>query len=117
MVSVLCFPLFHTPPDFSLAMLMVRSDSAAANAKKRGVSIVMSLIVMQHRVPDLASEIEQKPGALKASELAEILGFGHTAIYEMAAAKRIPHLRIGSSIRFGPHAIARWLREHSIEAA
>lgn len=66
---------------------------------------------------DLASILEGKTSAMSVSEIAPFLGFGHTAIYEMAAAGRIPHIRIGSSIRFDPLVTARWLRTHSIEAA
>jgi len=77
----------------------------------------MAVIQMPDPQRDLASVLERNPGAITAQELARILGFGRTAIYEMAASGRIPHLRIGSSIRFDPYAVAQWLREHTVEAA
>ena len=66
---------------------------------------------------DLALILERKTGAMTASELAPYIGFGRTAIYEMAAAGRIPHIRIGSSIRFDPYVVAQWWRAHAIGTA
>jgi excisionase family DNA binding protein len=63
---------------------------------------------------DLASRIEKLPGALKASELAELLNLGKTAVYEMAAKGRIPCIRIGATVRFDPSRTATWIREHEM---
>ena len=57
--------------------------------------------------------IEQKQGALKASDVARILDLSEKQIYKMAASGEIPSLRIGSSVRFDPHDFATWLRTRS----
>jgi excisionase family DNA binding protein len=66
---------------------------------------------------DLASAVERKPGLLTVAQLKTLTGFGRTTIYDMVAAGQIPYLRIGTSIRFDPIVIARWLREHTVLAA
>jgi excisionase family DNA binding protein len=75
------------------------------------------LLTMPGQVPDLASYLDQMTGAIGAAELGKIIGFEKSAIYQMAAEGRISHYRIGSSIRFDPHVIARWLREREVKAA
>jgi excisionase family DNA binding protein len=62
----------------------------------------------------IAVRIEKSPGALTAPQLAIFLGMSRTAIYDMAANGRIPHFRIGSSIRFDPAVTARWLRSREV---
>jgi excisionase family DNA binding protein len=75
------------------------------------------LLIIPGQVADLAAYLDQMTGALKAAELGKIIGFEKSAIYQMAAEGRIPHYRIGPSIRFDPHVIARWLREREVKAA
>lgn len=65
---------------------------------------------------DLASLIEQTGHALTAPALAKLLGFSRAAIYEMTANGRIPHIKIGSSIRYDPFAVASWLRGRVVKA-
>jgi len=65
-------------------------------------------------VCDLASRIARIPHALSVLELAELLGFGKSTIYDMASRGRIPCLRFGASIRFDPAVIAAWVREHMV---
>ena len=65
-------------------------------------------------VSTVAERIEEAPGLLTAPQLAELLNMARTTLYEMAANGRIPHIRIGSSIRFDPAATARWLRSREI---
>ena len=77
----------------------------------------MRVIQMPNPPMDLASVIERKPGALTVPEPAQLLGFSRTAVYDMVAAGRIPHFRIGSSIRFDPYTVAQWLRERTVKAA
>ena len=73
-----------------------------------------NVIGMQDDSCDLATRIQRWPGALKVPELAVILGFKLTAIYEMVAAGRIPYIRIGPSIRFDPAITAAWLRARTV---
>jgi excisionase family DNA binding protein len=77
----------------------------------------MKCITMPAVPRDLAAIIEQQPGALTVPEVAQLLGFGRTAIYDLVAAGRIPHFRIGASIRFDPFVLAEWLRSRFVMAA
>ena len=63
---------------------------------------------------DLASRIENLPGALTAAELGALLNMGKAAVYGMAATGRIPSLRIGTTVRFDPARIAVWLRQREV---
>lgn len=63
---------------------------------------------------DLASRIENLPGALTAAELGALLNMGKTAVYGMAATGRIPSLRIGATVRFDPARVAAWLRQREV---
>jgi excisionase family DNA binding protein len=60
--------------------------------------------------------IEGRSGAWSAPELAELLGCTGKHIYALAKSGRMPHLRIGSMIRFDPAATADWLRERFVAA-
>jgi excisionase family DNA binding protein len=63
---------------------------------------------------DLASRIEQRTSALKAPELADLLGLGKTAIYDLAKRGGIPHYRVAGSIRLDPATTAAWLRNREV---
>jgi excisionase family DNA binding protein len=63
---------------------------------------------------DLPTRLEAMDEALTAPKLAKLLGMGRTVVYEMAAAGRIPHFRLGTMIRFDPVQIGQWLRERQI---
>jgi len=60
--------------------------------------------------------IETRTGAWSAPELADLLGCTGKHIYALAKSGRLPHLRIGSMIRFDPAATAEWLRDRFIAA-
>lgn len=66
---------------------------------------------------DLPTRIERCAGALDAGQLGAFLGLKKSTIYQMANDGRIPHYRIGGTIRFDPRIIAEWLRSLSIPAA
>ena len=51
--------------------------------------------------------------AITVAELAEILGLGRTAIYDMVSRRAIPCIRIGYSVRFDPDEIVKWLGARS----
>ncbi len=53
--------------------------------------------------------LESKEHALKASELAKLLGVTRQHIYKMAAANAIPSFRVGTAVRFDPNQVAVWL--------
>jgi excisionase family DNA binding protein len=66
---------------------------------------------------DLATKIEEFGRALTVPEVAKLLGFSRSALYEMVNNCRIPHHRIGSSIRFDPQELADWWRSRLMLAA
>jgi excisionase family DNA binding protein len=49
--------------------------------------------------------------ALTAKDLAKLLQVSVVTIYKLAKASKIPSFRIGTAVRFDPHAVARWLRQ------
>jgi len=53
--------------------------------------------------------LESKEHALKASELAKLLGVTRQHIYKMAATSAIPSFRVGTAVRFDPNQIVEWL--------
>lgn len=58
---------------------------------------------------DLPTRIRRHHGALRVSELAGILSMSRGTIYSLVDGGRIPHLRIGDSVRFDPAVIAEWI--------
>lgn len=55
--------------------------------------------------------LEAKQCALKAGELAKLLGVTRQHIYKMAAAGCLPSFRVGSAVRFDPQQVAEWLKQ------
>jgi excisionase family DNA binding protein len=55
-------------------------------------------------------QLQQRRNALKASELATLLGVTPQHVYKMAAQQDIPSFRVGKSVRFDPRQVAEWLR-------
>jgi excisionase family DNA binding protein len=60
---------------------------------------------------NLASQIEKMGRALTADDLAELLSVSKVQVYKLASQGKIPHFRIGMSLRFDPHSVAAWLRK------
>ena len=73
--------------------------------------------VLPFETGDLPTRIERRLCALTAPELADMLGLGKTAIYDLAKRNGIPHYRVAGSIRFDPAKPAAWLREREICAS
>lgn len=48
---------------------------------------------------------------MTAKEVGLKLGVHHKTVYEWAKLNRIPHVRLGRSIRFRPQELAEWLRK------
>jgi len=59
----------------------------------------------------LADRIADSRKALTAYKLAELLSVSAISIFRLAKRGVIPAFRVGTSLRFCPAAIARWLRE------
>ena len=66
---------------------------------------------------DLASKIDRITHLLTVAELEAETWFANSTIYDWVAEGSIPYLLFGRSIRFDPHQIAEWLREHYVQAA
>lgn len=58
----------------------------------------------------LADRIAGMRRALRAEELAELLAVSKISIYKAARTGRIPSFNIGTSVRFDPAAVGKWLR-------
>ncbi|MGO9366519.1 MAG: helix-turn-helix domain-containing protein [Terriglobales bacterium] len=63
-----------------------------------------------NKATSLADVIEQTRHALTANELAHVLAVSRITVFKQAKAGRIPSFRLGTCVRFDPHAVARWLR-------
>ena len=59
----------------------------------------------------LADQIARSKGALTAYELAELLSVSAISIFRLAKRGVIPAFRVGTSLRFCPAAISKWLKE------
>ena len=50
-------------------------------------------------------------GAMTAQQLSKILSVSSISLYKMAKSGRLPSFKIGTSVRFCPMTVARWVRE------
>lgn len=62
---------------------------------------------------DLVTRLKVHPGAIRVSELARILTMSRTTLYQMVEDGRIPHYRLGDSIRFDPVRVSNWLADQA----
>jgi excisionase family DNA binding protein len=61
-------------------------------------------------VPKVIQALQARDGALRAPELAKLLGVTRQHVYKMAAEGAIPSFRVGAAVRFDPAMVAEWLR-------
>ena len=61
--------------------------------------------------------LKSRRSAMTVREIAEVLHLSQREIYKLAATNRIPHFRIGASVRFDAAAVAVWLEEKSVMAS
>ncbi len=59
---------------------------------------------------NLIEQLEARNGAMKVSELCELLGVDDKHIYRMAARGSLPCFHVGGAVRFDPQEVAKWLR-------
>jgi len=59
---------------------------------------------------NLIEQLESRTGAIKVSELCELLGVDDKHIYRMAARGSLPCFHVGGAVRFDPQEVAKWLR-------
>jgi excisionase family DNA binding protein len=82
-------------------------------------SLRKSFNVAPRRGPDNArvlAELESQAHALKAKEVAALLGVTAQHIYKLAAQQQIPSFRVGGAVRFDPAEVADWLRRKMPQA-
>jgi predicted DNA-binding transcriptional regulator AlpA len=63
-------------------------------------------------VHGLADQIETIDHAIKAKELARLLGISVPQMYKLGKTT-IPSFRLGTGVRFDPHSVAEWLRNEA----
>ncbi len=62
----------------------------------------------------MLEDLKARRSAMTVRELAEVLHLSEREIYKLAASNQIPHLKIGSSVRFDAAAVLIWLEEKMI---
>ena len=65
----------------------------------------------------MLEELKTRRKAMTVKEVADILSLSEREIYKLAATNRIPHFRIGASVRFDAAAISVWLEEKAMMPA
>lgn len=50
---------------------------------------------------------------LNADEAAQLLHVPRSTLYELVRSRRLPHVRLGRSLRFTREQLARWVDENS----
>jgi predicted DNA-binding transcriptional regulator AlpA len=63
-------------------------------------------------VHGLADQIETIDHAIKAKELARLLGISVPQMYKLGKST-IPSFHLGTNVRYDPHSVAKWLREEA----
>jgi excisionase family DNA binding protein len=70
----------------------------------------------KHRRYSLASHINSMHKALKADELADLIGMKKVTILRRAKRGAIPCFHIGGAVRFDSSAIAKWLMQQGVQS-
>lgn len=73
-----------------------------------------STVAAPHSEVSLADRIGQMKKLLSVQEVAELLGENQFTIYRRCKRGTMPHYRLGSSTKFDPAHLAKWLRERHI---
>ncbi|AEU36102.1 helix-turn-helix domain-containing protein [Granulicella mallensis] len=58
----------------------------------------------------LVDAIASSKKAPRIKDLVELFDCSDTKLYELVRDDRIPHFRVGSSIRFDPFVLSRWVQ-------
>jgi excisionase family DNA binding protein len=67
-------------------------------------------MTLQGNQVNLIEKLESRTGAMKVSEVCELLGVDDKHIYRMAARGTLPSFHVGGAVRFDPQEVAKWLR-------
>jgi len=58
----------------------------------------------------LVEALASSKKALRIKDLVELFDCSDSKLYELVRDDRIPHFRVGSSIRFDPLVLSRWVQ-------
>jgi len=56
--------------------------------------------------------LEQRKSLMNVKEVAKVTGLSIPTVYRRVHAKTLPAVKFGYVIKFDPHQIAQWIREH-----
>jgi len=62
----------------------------------------------------VAEKLRSAKGLLTVRQVAEALGSHPQTIYSWVAEGRLPHVRVGSRLKFDGHVIADWLAKRTL---
>jgi excisionase family DNA binding protein len=69
---------------------------------------------MRHAVPETVPHAPAGEGLWTVADVAAFLKVSRSFVYQACAAKTLPHVRIGASLRFDPATLRAWVRgEHA----
>jgi excisionase family DNA binding protein len=72
-----------------------------------------SEVITRNRAVGLADQIEAIDHAIKARELARLLGVSRGHVYKLAQSCTLPSFHLGTGVRFDPHSVAEFLRNQA----
>ena len=65
---------------------------------------------MSHAVPHAVPSVPEHEPLWTVAETAAFLRVSRSFVYQACAAKTMPHVRVGASLRFDPVALRAWVR-------
>ena len=74
----------------------------------------MATALAHPEVLSVTDRLAQKKSLLSVQEVAELLGENQFTIYRRCKRGLMPHIRLGSSTKFDPAQVAKWLRDHYV---
>jgi len=68
---------------------------------------------MSRSIEDPHSALSLEEPLLNADEAAQLLHVPRSTLYELVRSRRLPHVRVGRSLRFTRKDLAEWVRRHT----
>ena len=69
-----------------------------------------------NNISNLNKHILTKDGLMTRDEIAKFLRYSSRHISNLMKSRRIPYLKVGSSVRFNPHAVLEALNKYEVES-
>ena len=60
----------------------------------------------------ILTRLEQRKSLMSVKDVAEITGMSNKSIYRRVEAGTMPFVKFGYTVKFDPHQVARWMRDH-----